>query len=180
MEAAHQKEIASRKFTFWAGICALALAAIVTLSMLGSSLSTGVKRINASVAQIETSEAYLLTALDHQVALTPQLAALTRGDVEILSHLAMQYQRTQKLNKKLAISNEIALALAKVLSELPPASNEPENQRRLALVHELSGVRSRIDSEQRRYRIAIATYRSAENQMSSKLALQMGLVEGYR
>jgi len=109
----------------------------------------------------------LVTVLDRQTQLVPQLLALSGGDVGGLSERVQEVQATQDVEEKTRAADKLQMALAQALGSLP----QDGSPQRLSLQHEIVGATNRVATERRRYEEALAEWRTAASGPIARLGV---------
>jgi len=133
------------------------LGAIVVTTLLGiASIALGTQvylakhaavNMQTSIKNVENAAGYVELVLDRQVALVPQLIAVSGGDPTPLEARISEMQAAESLPARLEVSQSLNVELSRLLSELPPVENDTEAIQRLGLTHELTGIQNRLATE---------------------------------
>lgn len=164
----------------------VALAVVTLLGMaavgLGAQVylaNNAVSRMHDSVKNVENAAAYVSLVLDRQVALVPQLIAVSGGDPTPLEERVAQMQAADMLSERLEISQTLNTELTRVLAALPPAENDTEAIQRLGLTHELTGIQNRLNNERTKLLRACSQWQTQRTPFETKWSwiVALGLVE---
>ncbi|MEZ4317783.1 MAG: hypothetical protein R3F61_09775 [Myxococcota bacterium] len=172
-------EAATTRMQLGAG--ALAILAALFLGVLGIGGVTGIvtwsadSRLDEALSVERHAESNLVTVLDRQASLAPQLVALAGGDASDLNAKAAALKSAGDIAAKLTASDALGLAMAEALGSLPPATDPATQQSRANLQHEVSGIQNRITVERRRYEDARLAYDEANTGLGAGLATGLGL-----
>lgn len=146
-----------------------AVAVVVGLGLGGLGWSAG-SRIEAARIEEHRAEQALITALDRQEALAPQLVALAGGTFEAPDPTPAD----APIEVQLSAAERLGTDLAKALSALPPAADEAAGQQRLNLQYELTGSQNRISVERQRWQDARAAVEQVDRGLGASVAHALG------
>ncbi len=151
------------------GLASLAFGALVIAAGWGWLASSS---IQAARIEEHRTEGALITALDRQQALAPQLVALAGGSFTPPA----APPPGAPIEVRLQASERLGTALAEALSVLPPSSDPAMGQQRLNLQYELTGTQNRISVERQRWQQAHAGVELADRGVGATLAHGFGFV----
>ncbi|MCP4868203.1 MAG: hypothetical protein GY898_05745 [Proteobacteria bacterium] len=148
-----------------AGVIAAVMLATAGLGVIGAGA------VKSAASQVELAESSLMTVLERQASLAPQLLALGGGDASALSEASAAVRDAPDLDARLRASEALGVAMAEELSQLPPT----EEVVRMNLQYEITGAQNRISTESRRYRAAQAEHAQRAGTMPGRTAVMLGL-----
>ncbi|MBM3270327.1 MAG: hypothetical protein FJZ01_22055 [Candidatus Sericytochromatia bacterium] len=146
------------------------LAVVVGTGALGA---VGAAGVNGAAQRAASARTALEVVIDRQVALLPQLVALGGGTTGSLGRYEARLRDARTVAEKLAVSRDLATAMASRLGQLPPATDPAAAQQRLSLQHEVVGMQNRITTEQRRYQEAVDAWRGAASSPTGRIAMSL-------
>lgn len=162
---------AAQRASLRKGLIGLGIAVVLTLG--GGWIGSGSVRDAAGVAR--GAEVGLNTVLRRQVALVPQMLALSGGDIASLQGAREALENATTLEERLKAADALRLEMAQVMGQLPPALSSVEADRRTALQNEVVGAENRIAVERRRYEEALVAWRTAGSGPLARIGLALGL-----
>lgn len=145
---------------------AVALAAGVLL-LLGAVGAAGAIGVGAAATRARAAEAALNVVIDRQMALLPQLVALSGGDPGSLREYEARLKGADTVGERLEAARELGNAMASRVGKLPSSDRQ-------AIQYEIVGAQNRITVEQRRYQEALDAWQSAAQSPQGRLAVSLG------
>ncbi len=150
---------------------AVGAGVLLLLAALGGAGAVGV---GAAQQRAQGAESALSVVIDRQVAILPQLVALSGGDPGTLSGYEAKLKQADSVAERLEAARELSNAMAAKMGKLPPAPDAETAARKRDLQYEIVGSQNRITVEQRRYQEALGAWRSASSTPQGKLAVSLG------
>ena len=125
-----------------------AVASVVLAVMVGTlGLGfVGAGAVRSAHDQVELAESALVTVLERQASLAPQLLALGGGDAAGLESATEALREAPDVEARLRASEALGVAMAEQLSALSGANDAVRTE----LHYELTGTQNRITTERRR------------------------------
>lgn len=171
---AEKRSAQRRKLLLFGGLGVAGAVAVLAL-LLGL---VGAGSVRSAAIDAHAAQAELVTVLERQASLAPQLVGLAGGDPGDLSSLASKVHDAGSLNDRIQAADALSTAMAKTLGQLPPPANDADAQLRLNLQYEVTGAQNRITVETRRYKEAEARWDGAADSITGRLAVGLGLADG--
>lgn len=145
---------------------AVAVGAGVLLLLAGLG-GVGAIGVNAAATRAQGAESALNVVIDRQVALLPQLVALSGGDPGSLRAYEARLKDADTVGERLEAARELSNAMAAKVGKLPPGDRQ-------SLQYDIVGTQNRITVEQRRYEEAQGAWRAAAGTPQGRLAVSLG------
>lgn len=165
LEDARAKQLRRRLLQ---GIATAVLAVMIGTFGLGAMGAGGVK---SAASDVQLAESSLVTVLERQASLAPQLLALGGGDASTLSDATAAVRDAPDLDGRLRASEQLGVAMAEQLSQLPTTDDAVLTN----LQYEITGTQNRITTESRRYRAAQAEHAQRAGTLRGRTAVMLGL-----
>ncbi len=170
-EAAREAAVEGRR-KLQRTIVATAAGVVLLVGALGGVGAIGV---SAAEQRAASAQSALEVVVDRQLALLPQLVALSGGQVGSLGRYEVRLREARSVPEKLAVSRELSAQMAAKIGQLPPSADPSAAQQRLSLQHEVVGMQNRITTEQRRYQEAVTAWRNAAGSPTGRIAVSLGM-----